>query len=338
MNETVSRDGPRVSMVAILSRIILAALVCGMLLAYGIYFPVNEGQAAVVTRLGAPIREITESGPCIKWPWPIEQVHFFDTRMKLYNTPFTATFTRDKRNVILLTYVAWKVEQPLLFLQAVGSREVAEKKLDGMVSAAKNFQMGQYDLSALLSTNPESLKVLEIERAILDDLRGPLLEKFGIRIEQVGFKRIAFAEENVPAVLAHMRSERRAEADRLRAEGEKEAQAIRDDALVKSEETLREGREKAGEIRGQAEKQAARIFSQAHDLDADFYRFWRSLEAMKKSLTGKATLILRTDQGFFDLLTDPDLKEKSPSLESKSAGPSGGSPTIAPSIRRERKQ
>jgi membrane protease subunit HflC len=145
----------------------------------------------------------------------------------------------------------------------------------------------------------------EIEQAILNDVRVPMLEKFGVHVNQVGFKRIALAEENTSAVLAHMRSERKAEADRIRAEGEREAQAIRDEALVKSEETLREGREKAGAIRGEAEKEAAEIYAQASSLNPDFYRFWRSLEATKKVLSGKATLILRTDQGFFDVLTDP---------------------------------
>ena len=329
------RATPRVarrSIMALAGRVAFAALVCGLLLAYGIYFSVSEGQAAVVTRFGEPVREVTEAGPYFKLPWPIEQVHLFDTRMKLFNTPFTATFTRDKRNVILLTYVAWHVEKPLLFLQATGSREVAEKKLDGMVTASKNFHLGQHDLSALLSTDPESLKVNEIEQAILNDIRIPLLDKFGVRVDQVGFKRIAFAEENVPAVLAHMRSERKAEADRLRAEGEKEAQGIRDEALVKSEEMLREGREKAGSLRGQAEKEAAQIYAQAHDLDPDFYRFWRSLEGVKKVLSGKATLILRTDQGFFDVLTDPSRGLNSSAPESAASGNPGPTPQ-----RRERR-
>ena len=332
MTDRATPRGARRSIMALAGRVAFAALVCGLLLAYGIYFSVSEGQAAVVTRFGEPVREVTEAGPYFKLPWPIEQVHLFDTRMKLFNTPFTATFTRDKRNVILLTYVAWHVEKPLLFLQATGSREVAEKKLDGMVTASKNFHLGQHDLSALLSTDPESLKVNEIEQAILNDIRIPLLDKFGVRVDQVGFKRIAFAEENVPAVLAHMRSERKAEADRLRAEGEKEAQGIRDEALVKSEEMLREGREKAGSLRGQAEKEAAQIYAQAHDLDPDFYRFWRSLEGVKKVLSGKATLILRTDQGFFDVLTDPSRGLNSSAPESAASGNPGPTPQ-----RRERR-
>jgi membrane protease subunit HflC len=326
MSEIAESSTARESWLAIVGRVIFAAAVVGVLLVYVAYFSVGEGEAAVVTRFGAPVREITAAGPYWKWPWPIEQVHLIDARTKLFNTPFTATFTRDKRNVILLSYVAWHVEQPLLFLQAAGSAGVAEKKLDGMVTSAKNFHLGRYDLSALLSTQPGSIKVDVIEAAILDDVRGPMLDKFGIRVDQLGFKRIAFAEENVPAVLAHMRSERKAEADRLRAEGEKEAQGIRDEALVKSEETLREGREQAGALRGLAEQETAEILSRAHNLDPDFYRFWRSLEAIKRVLGGKATLILRTDQGFFDVLTAPSRDSKAP----RSGAQSPPSATTAP--------
>ena len=310
MTENSAGFKPRSGSWALIGRAGVSLVVVCLLLIYSAYFSVTEGEAAVVTRFGAPVREITAAGPYWRWPWPIEQVHLIDARMKLFNTPFTATFTRDKRNVILLTYVAWRVEKPLIFLQAAGSREVAEKKLDGMVTASKNFHLGRYDLSALLSTQRGSVRVGEIEQAILDDIRSPILDKFGIRVDQIGFKRIAFAEENVAAVLTHMRSERKAEADRLRAEGEKDAQAIRDEALVKSEEILREGREKAGAIRGQAEKEAADIYAQAHNVDPEFYRFWRSLEAAKKVLTGRATLILRTDQGFFDVLTDPSRQQR----------------------------
>ncbi|HEV8062289.1 MAG TPA: protease modulator HflC [Gemmataceae bacterium] len=320
MSDTAQEPPVRTSLISLVSRIVFAAVVAGLLIAYGTYFSVSEGQAAVVTRFGEPVREISEAGPYWKLPWPIEHVHLIDARMKLFNTPFTATFTRDKRGVILLTYVAWRVEKPLLFLQAAGGPEIAEKKLDGMVTAAKNFNLGRYDLAALVSTLPGAIKAGEIEQAILGDVRGPMLDNFGIRVEQVGFKRIAFPEENVPAVLANMRAERKSEADRLRAEGDREAQGIRDDALVKSEEMLREGRIKAGAIRGQAEKEAAEIYGAAHKLDPEFYGFWRSLEALKKVLGGKATLILRTDQGFFDVLMGPGRQAKTGAPDSKNPG------------------
>ena len=113
----------------------------------------------------------------------------------------------------------------------------------------------------------------------------------------------------------------RAEAGKLRAEGEREAQRIRDDVLVKCEEIRRQGREESGKIVGQAEKEAAEIYARAHRLDPEFYRFWRSLQAIQKTLGTKATVILRTDQGFFDVLAAPPkhLHAPQPSSESPAA-------------------
>lgn len=230
-----------------------------------------------------------------KYPWPIERVHEIDARNRLYNTPYTATLTRDQKNVILLTYVVWRVEDPLLFLQSLGAPEAAEQKLDGMVAASKNFHLGRYELSALVATTPGAIQTEAIERAILGDIAPSAREKFGMVIEQVGIKRIAYPAENIATVLQQMRAERKAEAGRLRAEGEREAQRIRDEALVKSEEIRRQGREEAGKIIGQAEKEAAETYARAHSLEPEFYRFWRSLQAVKKTLGDKATVILRTD-------------------------------------------
>jgi modulator of FtsH protease HflC len=157
----------------------------------------------------------------------------------------------------------------------------------------------------LVSTNPEDIKTDEIEDAITADVCHSASERFGILVEQIGIKRVAYPEENIASVLEQMRAERQALAGQLRAEGEKEAQRIRDDALVKSEEIRRTGREEAGKIIGRAEKDAADIYARAHQLDPEFYRFWRSLQALKTTLGSNATLILRTDQGFFDVLSAP---------------------------------
>ena len=126
---------------------------------------------------------------------------------------------------------------------------------------------------------------------------------------------------DIATVLEQMRAERRAEAGKLRAEGEREAQRIRDDVLVKCEEIRRQGREESGKIVGQAEKEAAEIYARAHRLDPEFYRFWRSLQAIQKTLGTKATVILRTDQGFFDVLAAPPkhLHAPQPSSESPAA-------------------
>lgn len=303
LSET-SNQPPRRKLAVLLNAGVAVILVT-ILVGYACYLQVREGTAAVVTRFGEPVRSITEPGPYFKLPWPIEDARVFDMRKRVFNTPYTATLTRDRRNVVLLTYVVWRIEDPQRFLQSVGEESAASAKLDGMVTAAKNTLMGRYDLSSLVSTDPEQIQTPEIEASILTEVQRRAAEKFGIDIEQVGFKRIAYEEANVTAVLAQMRAEREAEAKQLRAEGDKESRRIRDEAAVKSEEVLREGRLGAGRIRGEAERAAAEIYAKAHRTDPEFYRYWRSLEALKKTLGQDATVVLRTDQGFFDLLTDP---------------------------------
>ena len=287
--------------------IVVGLTLVAILVGYTCYLQVREGTAVVVTRFGEPIRSITEPGPYFKFPWPIEDARVFDMRKRVFNTPYTATLTRDRRNVVLLTYVVWKVQEPKLFLQSVGDESAASVKLDGMVTAAKNTLMGRYDLSALVSTDINKIQTSEIESAILADVKDTASTKFGINIEQVGFKRIAYEQANVASVLDQMRAERETDAKELRAKGDKEAQGIRDAADVESEKILSKGRREAGEIRGQAEQAAAEIYAKAHQMDPDFYRYWRSLEALKKALGKNATIVLRTNQGFFDLLSEsPD--------------------------------
>ena len=109
------------SALAMMIRLVLAVAVVGLVVAYSMYFQVSEGSKAVVTRFGDPVRALHQAGLAWKWPWPIERVHTIDIRRRLYNSPYTATLTRDQKNVILLTYAVWRVEDPQLFLQSLGT-------------------------------------------------------------------------------------------------------------------------------------------------------------------------------------------------------------------------
>ncbi|MEW4453548.1 protease modulator HflC [Bremerella sp. JC817] len=286
-------------------RIGLGISILILLVAYPCYIQVSEGTSVVVTRFGKPTRQLMEPGAYFKLPWPIEDARVVDLRQHVFNTPYTATLTHDRRNVVLSTFVVWNVDDPLLFLQSAGSVEAVSAKIDGMVTAAKNTRMGGYDLSALVSTDSTQLQTQRIEQQLLQDVQQDVRKKFGIQILQIGINRIAYESSNVSAVLAQMKAEREAAAKQLRALGEKDANAIRDDAVVRSEEILRDGRLEAGRIRAEAEQKVSEIYAHAHLRDPEFYRYWRSLEALKRSLGSDSTIILRTNDGFMDLLTDP---------------------------------
>lgn len=298
-------EAARLPLWRLLFRVALAVIIVGLLVAYSMCFQVSEGYKAVVTRFDEPVRSITEAGLFWKWPWPIEEARQIDVRRRIHNTPYTATFTRDRISVVLLTYVVWHVDDPLLFLQSVGNRKDAEQKLNGIVVHYKHEHMGRHVLSDLVSVDPEQIKTEEIEKAMLADVAKEAREKFGIEVDQVGIKRIAYPEENITAVLAQMRQERRTEADKIRSEGEQKAQEIISETEVLKAGILRDGSEKAGKLRGDAQLAAAQIYREA-TLDQRFYEFWRKLEAIKRIVSDKTTLILRTDQmSVFDVFRAP---------------------------------
>ena len=300
-----------------LLRIASAVGVLLLFIGYGMYFSVPEGFAIVVTRMGRPLRVVSEPGPCWKLPPPIDQVHLIDCRRQLFDTPQTATLTRDKKSIVLSTFVVWHVDDPLLFMQAAGTSKAANTGLAGIVTAAKNQELSRYELSALVSVNKSDIRVAAIEKSLTEQVQRLARERLGVVIDKIGFQRIALPQENIVAVLEKMRAERETEAGRLRAEGGKVAQSIRDDAHVKSQEILRSAREEASRISADAERQAAEVFARAHSKDPEFFHFWSSLQASKQALGKNSVLVLRSDRAFFDALLNHPAAVKSTEQASK---------------------
>ncbi len=319
---------------AIVWRVLFSLVVVGLLVAYGSSYTVQERTGAIVTQFGKPVQVRTTPGLYAKWPWPVEQVHFVDMRYRYHNTPFTETFTKDRKNVVMLTYVVWRVAEPLKFFQSLGRPEDAEQTLDGIVAARKNFHLGNYELSALVSTIPDQIQTPEIEDRILADVRRTMSEEFGVAVEQVGVKRIAYPGENMEAVLEQMRAERQSEAGELRARGNKVAQAIRNEGMVQAEQLLREAREEAGKIVGQAEREAAEAYAKAHGLDPEFFQFWRSMQVIRNTLGAKSTVVLRSDQEpfrqLFESVPAVTLPPVEPAAQAGTHLPAGAAPSPNP--------
>jgi membrane protease subunit HflC len=302
----------------------VAIAAVALIAAFALLFTVREGQVAVVTRLGAPRAVVTGAGLHWKLPWPIERVHALDARKRVFISRFAETLTRDKKNIVLQAFVVWSVGDPLTFLTTMGDLRTADDRLDGLVTNAKNALLGRYDLAALVSTDPGRLRVDEVEDGILRDVEATARERFGVHIHQVGLNRLGLPAENVRFVFEQMRAERAQYAARHRAEGEREAAAIRSQTELEAARIRAEGRQRAAEIRGRAEAEAARIYADAHRRDPDFYRFVRSLDSLKTVLGRRSTVILRTDAPPFNL------------LDGAAGGPgTGGSTRPAPPATRE---
>lgn len=275
------------------------------LVAIGLYacaVIVREGEAVLVTRFGRPLRTATDPGLHWKLPWPIDQTISLDLRARVYETGHTEMLTRDKKNLIARTFVVWRIGDPLLFSQAVGTDAQAETKLDGLMTNAAIGTLGGHDLSALVSVKPGELEVEAIEAELVQATERLARERYGVKVEQVRLERISLPEENVTAVFAQMRAERKQYAAKYKAEGEREAARIRADAELEAAQIRAKGIEEAARIAGESASEVAKTYADAHRVDAELYRFTRSLESIEKLVGNSTSLVLRTDSEPFSLL------------------------------------
>jgi modulator of FtsH protease HflC len=281
----------------------LIALVVVIILGFAMFsFQVASNEGAVLTRFGSPVRTLQEPGLYFKWPWPVDTVNRFDARLAFHDTRLSEALTQDKRNVILPVFIAWRVADPLKFLQALGTPAAAPGKLDSLATSARNALLGRYDFQELVTTDPAKLKLTELEQRLGEAIRPQALSAFGIAIEQVGIKRIALPEANTLYVFERMKAERGQYAARFRAEGRREAEEMRSKTDAERTVLLAEAQKFAEETRGKAEAEAARIYAEAHAQDPRFYTFLRELETLRKVTRENTTLILDTDTVPFNQL------------------------------------
>ncbi len=254
-----------------ITRLLVVALVTLALLSFMLCFQVRQTEQAVVTRFGQPVRVITEPGLYFKLPWPIDTVNRVDIRLNFHEVRLSEALTKDKRNLIIPVFVAWKVADPLKFLEAVGGRENAESKLESLVGSSENTILGGYEFKQIVSADPADVKLSEIEDKLTESITSQTRNSFGITVEQVGIERVTLPEANTTSVFERMRSERSQFAEQYLAEGRQQADAIRAKTDTEKTVILAEAQKDAEIKRGEAEAQAAHIYSQAHSQGPEFY-------------------------------------------------------------------
>lgn len=282
--------------------IALAAGALGvLLLAASTLFVVDETQVAVVTQFGRPVRTIRSAGLYAKLP--IQSAIRFDARLQVYNPRPSEMLTRDKKNLVVDNYVAWRIGDPERFLTAVRDNVGAERCLHDVIWARILNALGNNDLSSILSTTPGEVHVADLMENVTDQARADARQRYGIEIVDVGIRRINLPEQNKQSVFERMRAERERIAKQYRAEGEEEALKIRAEADRQKTEILSEAYRQAEQIRGDGDAQAIRTYAAAHGQDPNFYKMTRTLEAYKKFLNDKTTVILSSDSDLLRLLS-----------------------------------
>jgi membrane protease subunit HflC len=278
-----------------------AAALIALTLIYRTVFTIDETQFAIVTQFGKPVRTITTAGLKLKWPW--QSLLSFEKRLMVYNPRPSEFLTRDKKNIVVDNYVAWRIADPNRFLQTVNDLTGAEMRLHDTVWAAAAAALGNTDLSALVSSRPEEAPVQDVMRQVTEQSRARALEQYGIEIIDVRMKRLNLPAQNRESVFARMRAERERIAKQYRAEGEAEALKIRAEADKEKTRIISEAYREAEKIRGDGDAKSTRIYAEAYSRDPKFYKLVRTLEAYKKVIDPNTTAILSSDSELLKLLT-----------------------------------
>ena len=292
---------------AITTFIVLIIAILGL---YLVSFQVRETQSVLVTTFGKPTREITEPGWYFKWPAPIQRKHPFDSRMRVFEADLGETTTREAVPIIVNTFIVWKIAEPLEFFNAVGTVSEAESKLLSQISDTQNKVIGRHSFGEFVNSDPAKIKFRQIEEEMLADLKQTVRDDYGIEIKTIGIKQLNVSEDVSKDVFDRMRAERNRKTEATIAQGNAEAMKIRTDADSKKTELLAAAEARAKAIRGQGDAEAAKYYKML-DEDPEFAMFLRNIEALKKILEKRSTVVFSADTEPFDLLRKmPALKPK----------------------------
>ncbi len=268
---------------------------------YSTFFTVAETEFVLVTQFGRPVGTVTEAGLHVKWPY--QSATYFDRRLRVYNPRPSEFLTRDKKNLVIESYVLWQIDDPEAFVQTVGDEVAAEMRLHDITWAGLAAALGNHDLDAIVSPDPEKLQAQQMLDELTEQTGARALEQYGIRVADVRIKRLNLPEQNKQSVYARMRAERERIARQYRAEGEEQALRIRADADRQREETLSLAYKQAEQTKGEGDAEAARVYGRAYSRNPQFYKLVRTLEAYKKALDDQTTVILSSDSELLRLLT-----------------------------------
>ena len=286
-----------------LSRVLVSIIVLLILLSLST-FTVDQREFALVFRLGEIVSVKKEPGLYFKTPI-VENVKFFDKRILTYESDQPDRFiTSEKKNVLVDSYIKWRIMDPSKYYVSVnGDERQAERRITQTVNDGLRAEFGKRTIQEVVSGQRSEIMGILQERA---DSESRLI---GVEILDVRLRRVDLPEEVSQSVYQRMNAERKSVANELRSQGFADSEKIRAVAEKERDIIITEAYKDAQKIKGEGDATAAKIYADAFSKNQDFYDFFRSLEAYRKSFKGKDDiLVLDHNSDFFKFLKSPDSK------------------------------
>ncbi|MBQ9250546.1 MAG: protease modulator HflC [Oscillospiraceae bacterium] len=262
-------------------------------------YTVPQKQYVAVRQFGRIVKIVDTPGLKFKTPF-VQSIQRISAATILYDIPASDVITKDKKSMISDNYVLWRVVNPTLYIQTLNAVEArAEERIEAAVYNSLKKIISSMTQDEIIAARGERLTTL-----ITDDANADI-QVYGIEIIQSQIKALDLPDDNKEAVFSRMISERENIAAGYAAEGEAEAQKIRNDADREVAIMKAEAEKEAAQIIGEGEAEYMAILQEAYNSEekAEFYNFIRSLDALKESLSGgEKTIILDKDSELAQLL------------------------------------
>ena len=257
-------------------------------------FTVDQTKQALVLQFGEPKRIIQEPGLAIKLPF-IQDVEYYEKRvLSLIPQDAEEVILADQKRILVDAYARYRISNPLLFYQTVRNEFGARTRLESIIDSSVRRVLGSETLASILTG---------MRNNINDNIKDEVEESvtsLGIEIIDVRLRRADYPESTSQNIFNRMKSEREREAKEFRATGEEEAQKIRADAEKTRTVIVAEAARKAQENRGQGDSEAIEIYANSFGKDADFFSFYRSMEAYRAAIgESETSMVLSPDSEFF---------------------------------------
>lgn len=302
------------------------AVIFALILLSESVFIVGESEQAMVSRFGVIKRliinnsndfhdryaeqlsgEITTSGDVkitvgsglqFKVPF-IDKVETYSSRLFTYVSDSEVVNTLEKKQYYITTFAQWRITDPALFSLKLGSMTAAENQLDNIIHPVIVQAINRMLADDFIS-NKDKLNVALQDG--LTTINSDMCVR-GIEVVDIQIHRTILPTANIESTYARMQADRAKVAQQLRSEGDEEYNKAVAAADLEARQIEAEAISEAGTIRGEADAQALEIYAEAYTLDADFYAYWRSLQALEKAIDDNATLVLdQSNPLFADLM------------------------------------
>jgi membrane protease subunit HflC len=277
----------------VIGGVVAVVVIIALIIVWGSIFTVYQTRQALVVRLGEPVRIVTEPGLHFKVPL-IDSVIPVDKRILDLDNPAQEIIASDQKRLVVDAFARYKITKPLLFYQAVGTIEGANSRLATLLNSALRRVVGESSFEAVVRDKRGDM-MAEIQKQLDREAAA-----FGINVVDVRIRRVDLPEQNSQAIFQRMQTERQREAAEFRATGNERAQGIRAEADRDVTVLIAEAQQRAETMRGEGDAERNRIYAEAYGQDADFFNFYRTMQAYEAGLKSNDTrMVLTPDSDFF---------------------------------------